>query len=153
MRKLSESVWDDIRRQSAGKITRIEEDIDGLDIGGFEQYLRSIYEIDDLADIVYDKKNNYLYIPVCRIEGHYCSIRYHKDDNYIEVRLFTSFNKFNDIFEERYPCYPIDMDDLYRLRNEKNDVLTNTFVREMIDFMLDTITSIKSPIKPVLTRK
>lgn len=153
MRKLSESVWDDIRRQSAGKITRIEEDIDQLDMDGFEQYLRSIYEIDDLADIVYDQKNDYLYIPVCRREGTYCSIRYHKSDNYIEVRLFPPFNKFNDIFEEQYPCYPIDMDDIYRLRNEKYDVLTNTFVREMIDFILDTIASIKTPIKPVLTRK
>lgn len=147
---IEESVWGDIRKKSLGQEVREEDNIDKLDLKEFEQYLKSIYKIDRLTDIdIFERE--YLYIPVCRESGYYCSIRYHKSDNYIEIRLFTPFNKFNDAVEEQYPCYTID-NDLYRLRNEKYEVLTNSFVCKMIDFMLDHV-YLDKKIIPVLTKK
>ena len=147
---IEESVWGDIRKKSLGQEVREEDNIDRLDMNEFEQYLKSIYKVDRLTGIDHYKKEH-IYIPVCRESGYYCSIRYYKPDNYIEIRLFIPFSKFNDAVEEQYPCYPID-NNMYRLKNENHEVLTNSFVCKMIDFMLDHI-YLDEKIIPVLTKK
>lgn len=43
MRKLSESIWNDIRRQSAGKQDRQEDDIDIMTPGGVYEYVLTHY--------------------------------------------------------------------------------------------------------------
>ena len=43
MKKLSESVWGDIRKKSLGEETRLEDNVNDLDLKGFTQYLKDKY--------------------------------------------------------------------------------------------------------------
>ena len=43
MRKLSESVWGDLRKKSLGQETRLEDNVNDLDLKGFTQYLKDKY--------------------------------------------------------------------------------------------------------------
>lgn len=51
MRKLSESVWGDLRKKSLGREKRIEEDIDRLSYDDFVKYIKGTYECTDNYDI------------------------------------------------------------------------------------------------------
>ena len=46
MKKLSESVWGDIRKKSLGQEERQEDDISNLSIEDFSKYLDSMYTLD-----------------------------------------------------------------------------------------------------------
>ena len=47
MRKLSESVWGDLRKKSLGQEEREEDSYKGMNIGEFEKYLKDHYEWTD----------------------------------------------------------------------------------------------------------
>ena len=65
MRKLSESVWGDIRKKSLGQEDRLEDDYKNLDMKGFCDYICSHYELvpkydDGTGRVVAKGNDNYI---------------------------------------------------------------------------------------------
>lgn len=103
MRKLSESVWMDIHKQSTGDIERKEDDINLLDQEDLYNYFLKKYEY---ARIICDKhliNDNYFYIPAFMIKSRlfkYYVIYEERGDNTIKKVYVDIGSKVNKPFTE-----------------------------------------------------
>lgn len=69
MKRLSESVWMDIHKQSVGDLERKEDNVNLLDIQGLYDYFLKHYEY---VDLIKDKTlihKYYFYVPLCMHNG------------------------------------------------------------------------------------
>lgn len=103
MRKLSESVWMDIHKQSTGDIERKEDDINLLDQEDLYNYFLKKYEY---ASIISDKHlihDNYFYIPAFMMKSRlfkYYVIYEERNDNTIKKVYVDIGSKVNKPFTE-----------------------------------------------------
>ena len=158
MRKLSESIWNDIRRQSAGTHKRVEDNVDNLDLYGFCDYLKKHYNChkDDDIHIVYimTKEPNTNNTPLLDVRLFEClgsmyylyydgsnAAIYNSTIDILNCRN-TLRRTFTTIKDKKSTCIdPKDFD----------KSTTNTFFMEILDFFLDQVSN--ANFKPFITKR
>lgn len=155
MKKLSESVWGDIRRRAEGLQDRKEDDIDNLSFNDFEQYLKDSYEV--LEDPHFFSIGSY---PTMGTDEINLSIPIEKKDIFTENRggnrmLAIGYDKlkkkYNNIRPNKYvfELYPREMmstfsdkfivdGNNYMLIPKEKDITNSTCVN-VIDKLLDMV--------------
>ena len=151
MKKLSESTWNDIRKQSAGKQERMEDSINNMDIRQFYDYLKDnykcIYSEDDISTYMFD----ILTIRICLYQvesSHYRHIYY--DGNEIDT---------NHDVPSTIGCLK-EMEEICTIKTkDRNSIniypkdgskITNKFFIEVLDFLLERI---DTPLEQKIVKK
>ena len=145
MRKLSESTWNDIRKQSAGKQERLEDNIDFMDGWEFYRYLKDHYKLTTNDDISYNHSAKLL--NVCVFENQPFVKKYFQ--YYINSQIYTDFPEEDAVPSDN--CYILkaikkQFDTIYKFGyniiepKDPSKKVTNSFFLELLDFTLDTIT-------------
>ena len=166
MKKLSESVWGDVRRRAEGRAERKEDDINNANVDGLVLYLKKIYEN------LHPGKGFYIHgsttspalsevsVPVyynteTTVEAIWVYMQMYPSSNYIYLsqrfanRCKNTYNKMKDTFD-------VEMIDEDRGRwhicvsPKDNSSTTNKFFIEVIDFML---ANVEEPYKPLLGKE
>ena len=107
---MSESVWNDIRKQSAGQKERAEDDINRLNKDEFLEYLKTNYAVRDHA--VMRNSAYFLTIPIMREIGIIRNIVLDFEDNAVRTRVnfFKELSdKLKNVVYRNYKTYE-DMD-------------------------------------------
>ena len=140
---IKESAWGEMRRRSAGKIIRKEDDIDLLDKFAFRDYLQSIYDCEKPYDISTDELGV--------DELNVCVFRTKEDTNFQYLTVhdyntepYITFNiKFKSFFEKNYNEFDVweDVDetsgnDILVIRPKDDKDYTNSFFIKVLDFLL-----------------
>ena len=168
---VKESIWSDIQDRSSGDVVR-EEDV----FKDIYEYVNSNYQIGFVAEdnsIFY--KNDYVYVPIYKLLdfGAYCSIEIHKNDitfSSINVDKYKSqayrkfiapikddLNKFYDSFKDSYSPEISTFDGIdhwieFKIVPDDGKV-TKELCREVIDFILNTLTDNNKKIVKILEKK
>lgn len=141
MRKLSESIWGDIRKRSEGTSERSEDDINTFSIDGLCDYMNGIYESTTKQDIYVSKDG---WLTVCLYEdetGYYRYLFYNGDQvttHYDVIQTMCCIGKLYDnyhthVYHNDYGVKLIDISPI-----DKTPV-TNKFFLEILDFLLDEV--------------
>ena len=156
MRKLSESVWGDLRKKSLGQEERIEDSINDMNLGQFCNYLKDTYKcIDRQSDInvnVFITMFDHIFtICICLYvdeSGYYRYIYY--DGNGIDTQ---------DDVPSTIGCLK-EMEEIYTIKTRVRDSIniypkdeskiTNKFFIEVLDFLLDRI---DTPLEQQIVKK
>ena len=145
MKKLSESVWGDIRKKSLGKEEREENDVNILDLNGLYEYIIKHYELlNEKSVIIY---SNYLTVYICDTKKTYYGLLFFTYDmttneSYIDFpkeikKLFPEmFKKLNDkyliIKDERLPGR------IYNITYKDGEIDNKLFL-DVIDIAIENI--------------
>ena len=139
---LNESIWSDIQDRSAGDTIRKEDDIDLLDGKAFCEYLNSKYNTYIKLGIHYTNDGE-IWVPILSIRlprkktGTYYSI-----DFDTEKKLIYTYSSFKDdvknAYEQLNNNFRLDDDGKkIKIYPKHNEVITNSFFIDVIEFLLD----------------
>ena len=144
MRKLSESVWGDIRKKSLGQEKRMEDDIDRLNGDEFLIYLQEHYQVKNTQYELRIGNHNSINCPIymhgpntpCFLFYDYveCKVFIHKDC----IPLYTP--ELYDRIKENFDCHLNGNDKRYiDIDPVDGEPVTNTFFLKVIDFINDNL--------------
>ena len=144
MRKLSESVWMDIHKQSAGDTERREDNINLLNIDGFCEYLNSNYKGAGQKNIVVrnfgDGPTIVLYF--CEDESDYIRCLYYDGKSiYTQLDVFQVMGCLPEL-EQKYKTHiETNQHNVENISISPKDgsEITNTFFLEVFDYILDKV--------------
>lgn len=139
---VDESVWRDIHQRSNGEKIRKEDDIDLLDGKSFCEYLNSKYNTYIKLGIHYFNDGE-IWVPILSIRlprkktGTYYSI--HFDTEKKLIYTYTSFkNDVKNAYEQLNDNFRLDDDGKkIKIYPKHNEEITNSFVIDVIEFLLD----------------
>ena len=152
MRKLSESVWGDLRKKSIGQEERIEDSINDMNLGQFCDYLKDTYKCNDRqSDISINVFDNVLTICICLYvdeTGYYRYIYY--DGNGIDTQndVPSTIGCLKEL-EEIYTIKPRVRDSI-NICPKDGSKITNKFFIEVLDFFLERI---DTPLEQQIVKK
>ena len=141
MRKLSESVWGDIRKKSLGQEERMEENINILDIEQFSDYLNNTYAATYTKEVSGIDNNGYIHMTMFLSKsGYNCELCYNGKLIVIGMNVLESFERHNEIEEE----YTTEINNnFFRCKNifpkDKNGEVNNAFFLEVLENILDKL--------------
>ena len=150
MKKLSESVWGDIRKKSLGQEARVEADINRFDIIGLCDYLNTAYE--NLRNINITHGDKYISVPLFVHNYFSRSMILCADDSSARVRE-TNFQKWPQYLKDHlYEKYTVvlwrseDNEKMYFIRPKSGEP-DNKFLISLIDDIIGFVD------KPLLKKK
>ena len=141
-KKISESVWGNIRKKSMGQETRIEDDINLLDMSGFAEYLKTRYSSTAKTKTKSTEINIFnsaIYIPLLRdTSDSWYTLVYNLDRLYITDNLHTNF-KFPSSFYflKKDYRFSISMRFAYISTKQDDGRIRNEDVIKFIDMIID----------------
>ena len=140
MRKLSESVWGDVRRRADGTSTRKEDDKEKL-----YKYLNNTYEtlLGDKIEI----SDEWIAIPLFKYDGAYSllEIRGTGDNKKLRISIKYWDTVYLDFVKEMKQFYNIDFEDIrnnwtYMNINPKNgEEIDYDFITNLIDYVIENV--------------
>lgn len=141
-RKLSESVWGDLRKKSLGQEERVENSVDNMNIGEFCDYLKDNYQcIHRPSDIHIDVFDNVPTIVITLYEDEAGTYRYiYYDGKQVDTQddVPSTIGCSNDI-HKFYTINNIPNTYSIAISPQDNSKITNRFFMEVLDFLLDRI--------------
>ena len=163
MRKLSESVWMDIHKQSTGDIERKEDDVNLLDFEGLYAYFQNNYDvlIDTSFPLDIDVNKSMITFPVFRISDSHriYDVKIFNKKNGISLKILLGGDTldFYKKMKELYSLVPVAAgisNTSYEIYPKTTKKITNKFVIEVIDFILENISSIEGDdVEPIMKKK
>ena len=163
MRKLSESVWMDIHKQSAGDIERKENDVNLLDLEGLYTYFQDKYDvlIDTSFSLNIDVNKGIITFPVFRVSDSHkiYDVKISNKKNGISLNIILGGDTldFYKKMKELYSLVPVAAgitNTVYEIYPKTTKKITNKFVIEVIDFILENISSIEGDgVEPIMKKK
>ena len=154
---LKESVWGDIRRRAEGVQDRKENDIDLLDLEGLFQYMKDHYGLYDGLNITKYEPTETLLIPVFNKGGtsgiYQLYVENFKDPEkkileLVSPRFISSDDLLYAKIREKYklltPKYNYDKNVI--IAKDEHTPATNSFVLDVLDFIIDNITDTRYKI-------
>ena len=140
MKKLSESVWGDIRKKSLGKEDRKEDEINHLNPDEFCQYLRDRYETKDFK--IDNEQDTRLSIPILnKFDSVTDCIHYNYKLNYIsmntDIKVYVP-DLYKQLYET-FECEEVQMQSYVQLRIFPKDShkCNNSFFVDVVDFIMN----------------
>ena len=140
-RKVSESVWNDIRKQSAGTKERLEDNLDSLDPVAFYKYLVDTYKCDQF-NIANNTRNNTISVPILqRFKNVGSNISYNYREYYIHMNANINeyahelIHKMNDVYDLKVVAETAIYKKLIIGKKDGSEV-TNQFFVDVIEFIL-----------------
>ena len=139
MRKLSESIWNDIRKQSSGAKERIEDDINILDCKDFSDWLTEHYISNEICYVNLNTEK-YTYMSIL------LDVEIYRE--YFPENAITICNEIEKNHEDIYIglCneFNIGTYDESLLKIEPNDdrEIDNKFFVEIVDYLIDKYSDI-----------
>lgn len=142
MKRLSESVWGDVRRRADGQAVRKEDDIDSKSLEEFYYYLTDIYNSTNFSALRYDKLNEYIGITLfVRRRTLYSLFVEKMPSGNIRVKFPGSFSRdekrLTTLLRNQYRIE--DNGFMFLVYPKDSDIVTNSFVIDVIDFVLDNV--------------
>ena len=150
MKRLSESVWGDIRKKSLGQETRTEDDVDLItDRKLFCEYLKERYKVIHASEQIFcGDYADYVGVPVFGNHGNYFYLYmydFSHKQKYITIR-YNIINQATDLYRVIYDNYSLDTiksfngnpEHLVIAPKDKSNT-TNSFFIEVIDLILDNV--------------
>ena len=151
MKRLSESVWGDLRKKSLGQEEREEtnEYIDNLSVVDFHVYLKDRYKVKDTnfgtCDIKYNAFNMYFVIPILynkedKNSNYY--ITYHDGKNvnflYVSAELRKKFPQLIEKLKEEFKVkfHPNGMDNEIWISPFDDSIASQSFCIKVIEFIM-----------------
>lgn len=140
---ISESVWTDMQKRSAGDDIRQEDDINHLDGPGLKDYIESHYKPLNAYAIV-TCVMGILSVPVVRCQVNY-SIQYCQGTTLVSKITISSdlLNIVDGLLEKLKNNFSIEIHEtstiIYGVTPKDGSEVTNKFFIEVIDFILDNI--------------
>lgn len=141
---LRESVWSDMEDRGTGSTIKKEDDIELLDGEGIVDYLNKRYTNRSVYQIFIDI-NKVVTIPVAYYGGRYVFIRYYSYDHTVTVSaelpgiLKPLFEKLCNEYQVTKQRDNTNMTDCYKVESKSMSKPSNSFLIEVIDFMLDNV--------------
>ena len=165
MRKLSESVWGDMRRRAEGQADRKEDDINIMDAKGLIAYLKNTYTNLVPGKGFYINGNDSQYYPEVHVPVYYNSTN-SVEAMWVYMQIYSSgcyvylgerfIKRCRIIYEKMKKVFDVDMvdDDHGRwhisVRPKDGSKSTNKFYIQVIDFLL---ANVEEPYKVILEKK
>ena len=140
---INESAWGDMRKRSAGKQIRKEDDINLLDRDGLYDYLASHYKpLNSFVNIQNSSSFNRIDVPVL-IQGGADYVHFNFDDNSVFIKFAMPY-KVKGLFAKLADNFSLrsnsDKNPLFYIISPKDgSETTNSFYIEVIDFIIDNI--------------
>ena len=163
MKKLSESVWMDIHRRSNGDQERKEDDVNLLDFNGLYEYFQNNYDvlINTSFSLDIDVKKTRIDFPVFKDMDTYKIYDVHiynnKNGISLDIVLCGDVSDFTKKMKELYSLVPKATgitNTMYEIYPKTTKKVTNKFVIEVIDFMLEIIPELGyNNLKPMMKKK
>ena len=139
---IEESTWNDIRKQSSGVKTRIEDDINRFGPEELTGYLESNYSA-SMFDIEYDRHNNMVTVPIL-VKGLSAALLCLELGDPLEVSVGCSIRKdFPGMYNKLYGKFNVikkkkqGESGLYIYPLDSGEV-NNKFYIEVLDFIIST---------------
>ena len=155
MRKLSESIWNDIRRQSSGKQVRVEDDINILDLKELCEYMNKIYHVTTPSDdITCNDFEDGKFVVVCLFEGSGVYWFMYYNGSKIEMTLATIdkigiYNKLKKNYATKININTNGTKKVY-ITPKGGEPMTNRFYLDFLDYILSEI---KPPLEVQIEKK
>ena len=152
MKKLSESVWGNIRRKSLGQEVRTEDDVNRLRFDDFYDYITERYKFEVKPYFNKDSKSMFM-LPLFWIDkekNQSEAFIFFQNDNIKHLRVTPELEKgyehLYDIIKEKYSIQTYNPNQTYISRDKLNIIspkdgseTTNAFCLEVFDFILENV--------------
>lgn len=162
MKKLSESVWADIRNKSLGREVREEFKLNELSAKEFKEYIEDQYTVvSEIYKPFYIESTESVSIPICFYKKPKPDYPDYMKDLYVyygcEDHTFYTWNDINEdifnILKDNYKTHTYNGCDFTKFSPNDGGDVNNKFVIDVIDFLLKYIDSKGDSFKPLLTKK
>jgi hypothetical protein len=167
MKKLSESIWSDIQKRSAGDVVRKEDEFNVLCEFINKHYFIGFVGMDDI-----EFKDDYIHIPIYKVTGlnAFSAVEIYRDRitfssidpnkyNSQSLRKFVTYikNDINQLFDKIKDIYSPEISTFDGLEHwiefkivPQDGKITKEFCAEVIDFILNNTTDDNNKILKIL---
>lgn len=163
MRKLSESLWTDIQRRSAGNTVRKEDDINHLDRDGMLDYIYSKYDVNTSVNAMSalkggatrDTKTFSLAVFIYGYSLYRLNVLY-ENDKISRIVLLASEKDCEGLYDKlENNFYIIKLDNGSLEIQSKDLTVSNQLIIDIIDTINEGIEQLNMPetLKPMLIKK
>ena len=162
-RKITESVWSDIRKQGLGGEVKKEDDINNLDIDGLYEYLKDTYKLSRFGESfsrnvvkINDETISIPilmeYVPKNMPQTLYFSIKSKNDEKYISIspslrnwapdvyNLLKHHFTFDEVVKKQNEIVGVHY---IKIKPKDGSEVTNKFYIDLIDFTLENVNDYK----------
>ena len=142
MKRLSESVWGNIRKKSLGQEVRKEDDIEHLDRDGLYDYIFSIYElVNEYPKALKSEttpENKYISLPLFKINKLYkLGISFHNGVIY-EINLQAGQAEIKEFKDELIKNFDAELKDNGSFKiTSKDGKVSNQICMDFIQFVIE----------------
>ena len=155
MRKLSESVWMDIHKQSSKDVERREDNINLLSIEGFCEYLNSHYKCLGRKNIEVENYDDgpAIVLSFCEDEAGYIRcIYYDRKSIYTQLDVFQTMGCVDELDQKYNINVETNQHDVKNvsISPKNNSEINNEFFLEVFDYILDKI---DVPLESLIAKK